>query len=193
MFLCRWVLRCGLLYGRCGRCSVVLRVQWRVGWRLMWRTRLGVCSLVLRRRVLIALRGLMAWVTWLTGFTGLTRRPLRRARRFSVGGRCALSRTFLCAARVDDGAAAGEFGRGGFQVFRGHCTGWLSVQVETLRLARQGQHIGRAGGVAVQKTRQGLAREDARRTGLDVGLNAQLQRQRLLQAEQGREQLGQTR
>jgi hypothetical protein len=52
----------------------------------------------------------------------------------------------------------------------------LSVQVDALRLSRQGAQVGGAGGVALQEQGEGLAREGARRALLDVGLDAQLQR-----------------
>jgi len=107
--------------------------------------------------------------------------------RFTLGG------LFGGAAFFDDGAAPSQFGGGGFAVFSRQFAGWLAFQVETLRLPRQRQQVGRARRVAVQETTERLAREHARRARLDVGLNAQLQGQRLLQVEQGREKLTQAR
>ena len=103
----------------------------------------------------------------------------------------ALRVAFCLAAGFNDAAAAFNFRGGGGAVFFGHVTGGDTVQVEALRLVHQRTQVGGAGGVAVQKDRQRLLREQPRRALLDIGLNAQLDGQRAAGVEQRRETFGQ--
>jgi len=98
---------------------------------------------------------------------------------------------FSGTARFDDQASALHLQGGCGAVFFGDLTRRLAVEVEALRRRQQGADVGRAGGVPVQEDRQRFLAEQARRALLDVGLDAQLERQHLANAEQRREVLGQ--
>ena len=121
--------------------------------------------------------------------TGRSRSPGVAARG---GACCRPARCTLCLAPgLDNGAAAFELYSGGGLVFFADLARCLAVQVKAVLGCQQCADVGGAGGVAMQKDRQRLLVEQARGSLLDVGLDAQLDRQRFAGGEQRREALGQ--
>jgi hypothetical protein len=99
--------------------------------------------------------------------------------------------TFCHPTCLHDGLAPLQFHHTSVFVLLGNFTGGLTVQIDALRRVDQGLDVGRAGGVAVQEDRQRFLVEHTGRPGLDIGLNAQFDRQGVAHAKESRKALGQ--
>ena len=114
------------------------------------------------------------------------RRALLLSLLLTLGG------TLLHTAGVVQFAPPRQLGHRRAAVFFGDLAGRVAIEVDALRRRRQRAQIRRARGVPVQKYRQGALVEKARRTLLDVGLDAQLDGLRRGR-EKRRKELGQAR
>ncbi len=174
--------------------------DWPRDWaRLRWALMAGwAIGQVRARRRTVPTRGAVGAVGargpgWSVGTGGMLPRRWRRSISTTGRQRWALCLPFGLALGLHDGAATLEFGLRCIAVFCSDLAGRLAVQIKTGLGRQQGLDVRRAGGVAVQKQRQAFATERAGRTFLDVGLDAQLDRQRLARREQRRKALGQRR
>ena len=144
-----------------------LRLTWRVDLRravrcVVWCVLRCAIQRVLRRAMRRVLRRVFGHISR-RNLTAAVAVPLR----FFL--RCALRRAQV-------GAAQRQFIHRHLFVLGAQLTRWRAVKVKALRGLCQGHQITVAAGVPAQHHRQQRLGEQARRTRLNVGLNAQLQR-----------------